>query len=217
MISCSKILVTAGPTYEPIDPVRFIGNRSSGKMGFAIAEVLADKGIEVVLVTGPVLIQISHPLIQLIRVETADEMAKAVFREFASCDGAIMASAVADYTPVVKSKVKIKKSSEEFFELKLKKTVDILASLGKMKNDRQKVAGFSLETDNEIENTRKKMETKNADMIVLNSLQDEGAGFSFDTNKVTIFLKEGKVYHFPLKPKNEVAFDIVNTFLKLFK
>ena len=204
-----KILVTAGPTYEKIDPVRFIGNYSSGKMGYAIAKECADRGADVQLVSGPTHLSISHPLITLIKVESADEMYRSATEIFPSCDAAVLSAAVADFTPETKAGSKIKREKGAQI-LELKPTQDIAATLGRMKSDRQILAGFALETDNEQANAQHKLEKKNLDFIVLNSLRDEGAGFNYDTNKVSIISRDGKKEDFPLKSKADVAADIVN-------
>jgi len=209
-----KALVTAGPTYEAIDPVRFIGNHSSGKMGYAIAEELFKRGAEVVLVSGPVSIQLKFKTILLINVESAEEMYSAVM-ENTNFDIAVLASAVADYSPVEVASEKIKKS-DGILDIKLGKTKDILLGLGNIKKEKQVLVGFALETNNEKENALKKLREKNADMIVLNSLNDRGAGFKKDTNKVTIFRKDGKVKKFDTKPKELVAKDIVDSIIELF-
>ena len=204
-----KILVTAGPTYEKIDPVRFIGNYSSGKMGYAIAKECADRGADVQLVSGPTHLSISHPLITLIKVESADEMYRSATEIFPSCDAAVLSAAVADFTPETKAGSKIKREKGAQI-LELKPTQDIAATLGRMKSDRQILAGFALETDNEQANAQHKLEKKNLEFIVLNSLRDEGAGFNYDTNKVSIISRDGKKEDFPLKSKADVAADIVN-------
>jgi phosphopantothenoylcysteine decarboxylase/phosphopantothenate--cysteine ligase len=203
-----KALVTAGPTYEAIDPVRFIGNHSSGKMGFALAEALGREGASVTLVTGPVSIRQAAPGIDLYRVQSAAEM-HALCIERSDYDIAIMAAAVADYTPERVSGQKIKKG-ENGLMLQLKRTEDILASLGKMKTKGQFLVGFALETENEEENAIKKLQGKNADMIVLNSLNDQGAGFGHDTNRVTVFLRDGAPRKLDLKRKEELAGEIVD-------
>jgi phosphopantothenoylcysteine decarboxylase / phosphopantothenate---cysteine ligase len=208
-----RVLITAGPTYEAIDPVRFIGNHSSGKMGVAIAVEMKKRGADVVLVLGPSAILVPDN-IEVIRVKSADEMYHACIKYFDTTDIAIMSAAVADYTPVSSAKEKIKKT-EDVFNVELTKTKDILKSLGEKKTGKQLLVGFALETNNEKEYALKKLQTKNADMIVLNSLNDTGAGFGHDTNKITIFDKKGNEYPFDIKPKNEVAKDIVNTIIKL--
>ncbi|WP_121354230.1 bifunctional phosphopantothenoylcysteine decarboxylase/phosphopantothenate--cysteine ligase CoaBC [Flavisolibacter nicotianae] len=211
-LSGKKALVTAGPTYEAIDPVRFIGNHSSGKMGIAIAEELVKRGASVTLVTGPISLQAKG--LRRISVTSAAEM-------YAACTGvdydiAVMAAAVADYTPVEVADKKIKKNSGEL-TLTLKRTQDILGSLGKQKRDGQLLVGFALETDNEREGALKKLREKNADLIVLNSLQDEGAGFGHDTNKATLYFRNGEEKNLPLKSKTALAKDIVDTITELVK
>jgi len=208
-----KVLITAGPTYEAIDPVRFIGNHSSGKMGIAIAEEMKMRGADVTLVLGPSDITVNSG-IKVLHVQSAAEMYAACEKKFPSSDIAIMSAAVADYTPVQPAKEKIKKTENDF-SVQLTKTKDILKHLGTQKANGQILVGFALETNNEKENAIKKLQTKNADMIVLNSLQDAGAGFGYDTNKITIFDKTGKEYPFDIKSKKEVAIDIVNTISKL--
>lgn len=208
-----KVLVTAGPTYEAIDPVRFIGNHSSGKMGIAIAEEMKRRGAAVTLVLGPSGISVKGG-IDVIPVTTAAEMFDACNRVFADTDIAVMSAAVADYSPVTIAKEKIKKKADNF-SLELAKTKDILKSLGEQKQNGQFLVGFALETNNEKEQALHKLQTKNADMIVLNSLQDAGAGFGHDTNKITIFDKQGKEYAFTTRTKKEVAVDIVNTIIQL--
>lgn len=210
-----KALVTAGPTYEAIDAVRFIGNHSSGKMGIAIAKELYRRGADVTLVLGPVSTDFSANGIKLVNVTSAEDMYKACQQLFKQTDLAVMSAAVADYTPVVKSKEKIKKK-EEKFTVELTKTKDILKSLGENKKKGQVLVGFALETNNEKQYALDKLDKKNADMIVLNSLNDKGAGFAYDTNKITIFQKKGKEIPFGLKPKNEVAKDIVDTIINTY-
>ena len=204
-----KILVTAGPTYEHIDPVRFIGNHSSGKMGVAIAREFLNRGADVTLVLGPA--QGALPLdgLNVIRVQTAVEMYDACHQVFGETDIAVMTAAVADYSPVAAANEKIKKK-EESWTIALKKTPDILKSLGQKKREHQVLAGFALETNNERENALAKLQQKNADIIVLNSLRDKGAAFGNDTNKVTIFDRTGREKKFDLKPKTAVAEDIVD-------
>ena len=204
-----KFLITAGPTYEAIDPVRFIGNHSSGKMGYAIAEVAAEFGAEVVLVSGPVNLKLENDFIKIISVTSAEEMYNAAHLYFSNCDVGILSAAVADYRPsqIASEKIK-KKENEDDLVLQLTKTKDILASLGKIKKN-QFLVGFALETQNEEENAKMKLKKKNLDLIVLNSLRDEGAGFKSDTNKITLISKDNKVIHFPVKPKKEVAKDIL--------
>lgn len=210
-----KALVTAGPTYEPIDPVRFIGNQSSGKMGIAIAKELHERGAEVTLVLGPSQLAIQPNGIALERVVTADQMFEACERHFESADITIMAAAVADYSPREAAPEKIKKK-EATIHLELQKTKDILKSMGEKKRRDQVLVGFALETNNELENSKQKLKNKNADLIVLNSLAESGAGFGHDTNKVTILEKTGGQYEFPLKAKKEVAKDIVDTIISLY-
>jgi len=205
----TKVLVTSGPTYEPIDPVRFIGNHSTGKMGSCIAESLARQGAKVLFITGPAKFLPIHPNIEMVSVGTAEEMYIAALNRFPSADIAIMAAAVADYTPQSVSSSKIKRESEEV-SVKLTSTRDIAASLGKLKRNNQYLVGFALETDKEFENAVKKLKAKNLDLIVLNSLNDEGAGFGYDTNKVTIINKNSKSLSIELKSKTEVANDIVD-------
>lgn len=206
-----KALVTAGPTYEAIDPVRFIGNHSSGKMGIAIAEELAGRGAAVNLVLGPSALAVDKR-IHTTKVVSATEMYEACMKDFETYDIVVMAAAVADYLPVIQSKEKIKKL-ENGFSLQLIKTKDILAKAGELKAGRQTLVGFALETENEKENAIAKLSKKNADLLVLNSLKDEGAGFGLDTNKITIFDRRGNEYSFGAKSKKEVAADIINTII----
>ena len=205
-----KVMITAGPTYEKIDPVRFIGNYSSGKMGYALAEECAERGAEVVLISGPVSIKAHHPSIKVMSVESAQQMHDAALSAFADSDAAIMCAAVADYAPVVVAEKKIKREKDDIPVIELKKNPDIAAALGKIKKPGQMLVGFALETDNEMANAQSKLERKNLDMIVLNSLADKQAGFGVDTNKVTIIEKDGKVHSYEVKPKKEVAADIVD-------
>jgi phosphopantothenoylcysteine decarboxylase/phosphopantothenate--cysteine ligase len=202
-------LVTAGPTYEKIDPVRFIGNYSSGKMGFALARELADNGAKVILVTGPVNVCLNHPDVEIISVESAEQMYNAAISQFPNCDGALLCAAVADFTPAEVAAQKIKRGSETL-NFQLKPTRDIAAELGRLKKVNQLLIGFALETTNEIENARKKLEKKNLDFIVLNSLNDDGAGFGFDTNKITILDRHNNLFKFGLNSKDQVAADIVD-------
>lgn len=204
-----KVLVTAGPTYEKIDPVRFIGNYSSGKMGFALAEELAGRGAKVVLVAGPVDLSVRHPAIRRVDVESAAEMRDAAVAEFPKCDAAILSAAVADFTPKTRADEKIKRGKEDM-RLELVPTHDIAADLGRMKRHGQVLAGFALETNDEENNALSKLRRKNFDFIVLNSLNDKGAGFGVDTNKVTIIDKEENKREYALKSKREVAGDIVD-------
>jgi len=201
-------LVTAGPTYEKIDPVRFIGNFSSGKMGYAIAEELADQGARVILVSGPVNISTKKENIKVILVESAEEMYAESLANFSFCDGAVMCAAVADFTPVLNETQKTKRGDENRL-LELKSTKDIAAALGKLKTNNQILAGFALETNDEIQNARQKLQKKNLDFIVMNSLNEQGAGFQTDTNKVTIIDRYDNMQLFELKSKREVAQDIV--------
>lgn len=204
-----NVLVTAGPTYEAIDPVRFIGNHSSGKMGYAIAEELAEKGAIVNLVSGPSQQTTIHPNISKHAVVTADEMYNASQGIFNTADIIVLAAAVADYKPIVEAAEKIKKHGKSM-NLELTKTVDIAATLGKQKKNGQFIVGFALETENELANALGKIQKKNFDLIVLNSLKDKGAGFGHDTNKITIIDKKGAQKTFDLKSKKEVARDIVD-------
>ncbi|MBX9783050.1 MAG: bifunctional phosphopantothenoylcysteine decarboxylase/phosphopantothenate--cysteine ligase CoaBC [Chitinophagaceae bacterium] len=204
-----KIMITAGPTYEKIDPVRFIGNHSSGKMGIAIAEELSNRGGEVVLIMGPSSQPIPAGISKLIQVQTAEEMYQASAENFTTSDIAVMSAAVADYTPVNEAIQKIKKD-ESSLTIELKKTKDILASLGALKTSKQILVGFALETNNEEEYALKKLNSKNADMIVLNSLNNSGAGFGVDTNRITIFTRSGSMKQYPLKSKKDVAADIAD-------
>ncbi len=209
-----KAIVTAGPTYEPIDPVRFIGNHSSGKMGIAVAKELQERGASVTLVLGPSATDLSLPGIDIVRVQTAEQMYEACRERFPAADIAVMAAAVADYTPVVTADRKIKKTGDTL-SIDLKKTTDILKSLGETKREGQVLLGFALETDQEKMNALEKLEKKNADLIVLNSLNDPGAGFGKETNKITIFARDGREFPFETKSKNEVAADIVDTLIRL--
>jgi phosphopantothenoylcysteine decarboxylase / phosphopantothenate---cysteine ligase len=208
-----KVLVTAGPTYEAIDPVRFIGNHSSGKMGVAIANEFQKRGAEVTLVLGPSA-ETTFSNMNVVRVKTAEEMFEACVSVFDKMDMAIMSAAVADYTPTIVAEEKIKKEHGHF-SIELKKTKDILKHLGSIKKGSQLLVGFALETQDEKKYALKKLAEKNADFIILNSLNDSGAGFGFDTNKITIFEKSGKEYHFNTKSKSAVAVDIVNTIIHL--
>ncbi len=203
-----KILITAGPTYEKLDPVRFIGNYSSGKMGFALAEECASRGADVTLVAGPVSLTTSHPNIIRIDVESAEEMYNASMNAFPSMDTAILCAAVADFRPEEQAPQKLKRGGDNLI-LSLVPNKDIAASLGKMKKANQKLIGFALETNDEVENALKKMAKKNLDYIVLNSLKDNGAGFKHDTNKISIISQNGTKKDFALKEKKEVALDII--------
>lgn len=210
-----KMLITAGPTHEKIDPVRFIGNYSSGKMGYAIAEAAAARGADVTLVSGPVSVKASNPAINVVRVESAREMLSACEDSFPQCDIAIMCAAVADYAPESVATSKIKREHDEIPVIKLVKNPDIAATLGQEKKKDQILVGFALETDHELENAFDKLGRKNLDMIVLNSMRDAGAGFGVDTNKVTILTSDNRRLEFSLKPKTEVANDILDTILTL--
>jgi phosphopantothenoylcysteine decarboxylase/phosphopantothenate--cysteine ligase len=209
-----NILITAGPTYEKIDPVRFVGNYSTGKMGFALAETCAKQGADVCLITGPVQLKTNHQNIERINVESAEEMYEAAINRFYSMNGAILCAAVADFTPVISSSTKLKREEENLI-LQLKPTTDIAAALGEMKMDSQFLVGFALETNNEEANALGKMERKNFDFIVLNSLQDAQSGFGFDTNKISILYRSGSKKEFELKSKKAVAEDIVSEIVKL--
>ena len=208
-----KVLVTAGPTYEALDPVRFIGNHSSGKMGIAIATEFQKRGATVTLVLGPSAIAAPAGM-KVVHVQSANEMFTACTTVFDKMDIAVMSAAVADYTPVTVTEEKIKKS-DDFFSVELKKTKDILKHLGTVKKEGQILVGFALETHDEINNALKKLVDKNADLIILNSLNDTGAGFGIDTNKITIFDKNGGEHQFETKLKTAVAADIVNTIIRL--
>jgi phosphopantothenoylcysteine decarboxylase / phosphopantothenate---cysteine ligase len=202
-------LITAGPTYEKIDPVRFIGNYSSGKMGYSIANELADRGAKVTIVSGPVQIKNSNPQITVIPIESAKEMYEQSLPVFSEVDGAIMCAAVADFTPENYSEFKIKREKDDL-SIQLKPTIDIAAQLGLLKSEKQILVGFALETNDELNNAFSKLKRKNLDLIVLNSLNDRGAGFGVDTNKITMIGKDNKPTIFELKSKNEVAVDIVD-------
>jgi phosphopantothenoylcysteine decarboxylase/phosphopantothenate--cysteine ligase len=211
-----KILITAGPTYEPIDAVRFIGNFSSGKMGFSLAKTAANLGAEVVLITGPTSLNITDANITVINIVSADEMFLEVVKHFRSSDISILSSAVSDFKPKKRSKVKIKKKSGNLLSIDLVENKDILKHLGEIKSNKQILVGFALETDNEFQNALSKIENKNLDAIVLNSLNDKGAGFGHDTNKVTFINKNGKIKKFKLKSKIDVSKDIFNELIKNF-
>ncbi len=213
-----KALVTAGPTFEAIDPVRFIGNHSSGKMGVAIANELCDRGAQVTLITGPgVNTSKVNSQVKKISVIAASDMLKACNKYFKDANVTIMAAAVADFTPTHVASKKIKKADSSNLNLELKPTVDILATLGKQKQKKQLLVGFALETNNETENAIKKLKNKNLDFIVLNSMQDKGATFNSDYNKITIIDKNKKATAFDLKPKEQVATDIVNKIITLMQ
>jgi phosphopantothenoylcysteine decarboxylase / phosphopantothenate---cysteine ligase len=210
-----KIIVTAGPTFEALDPVRFIGNRSSGKMGFSIVRELAARGAEVHLIVGPAKVPTDFDAsVSVVKIESAQQMFEASTALFGQCDAAILAAAVADYRPKVVSDVKIKKKEGEM-TLELEKTPDIAAALGQLKQPNQRIIGFALETNNEFENAVGKLKRKNFDAIVLNSLRDAGAGFSGDTNKISIIFDEKNVRNFDLKSKDDVAKDIVDALVEL--
>ena len=208
-----KIVITAGPTYEKIDPVRFIGNYSSGKMGFALAEECAARGAEVTLVAGPVQMKTSHPAIRRIEVESCAEMYEATTTAFTEANAAILCAAVADFTPETTADTKIKREGDDLV-LRLKPTHDIAAALGRMKQPHQHLVGFALETNDETAHAQDKLRRKNLDFIVLNSLRDAGAGFRHDTNKVTI-ISESDIKEYPLKSKAEVAKDIVDELVRI--
>jgi phosphopantothenoylcysteine decarboxylase/phosphopantothenate--cysteine ligase len=212
-----KILITAGPTYERIDPVRFIGNFSTGKMGFALAEECAARGANVVLISGVTSLSVSHPNIRRIDVESAIEMYNAAIQEFPETDIAILSAAVADYRPLLTAGEKIKRKEGENLTITLIPNPDIAASLGQLKKPHQLLVGFALETDNEEANAMKKLAKKNLDFIVLNSLKDSGAGFGHDTNKISILFEKKKKKSFELKGKREVARDIVDVIAPLKK
>ncbi len=208
-----KIMITAGPTYEPIDPVRFIGNHSSGKMGYELAHAAYNLGAEVTLISGPTHLQNPNSAIRLIRVQSAREMYKAALENYDSVDAAIAAAAVSDYRPKTVATQKIKKANENL-ALELERNPDILENLGKKKKN-QVLIGFALETDNEESNALGKLERKNLDFIVLNSLNDQGAGFKTETNKICVIFQDGRKKDFGLKPKSEVARDIMNELMLL--
>ena len=210
-----KIVITAGPTYEKIDPVRFIGNYSSGKMGFALAEECAARGAEVTLVAGPVQMKTTHPGIHRIDVESCAEMYEATTEAFKKANAAILCAAVADFAPEAAADTKIKREGDDLV-LRLKPTHDIAAALGRMKQPQQHLVGFALETNDELANAKDKLSRKNLDFIVLNSLGDAGAGFRHDTNKITIINKES-AKEYPLKSKKEVAKDIIDELVQIIK
>ena len=209
-----KVMITAGPTYEKIDPVRFIGNYSSGKMGYALAETCAERGAEVTLVSGPVNREVIHPNIKRINVESAAEMYQAAIENYEDADAGILCAAVADFTPEVTAEQKIKREKDDLI-LRLKPTQDIAAALGKQKRPEQRLVGFALETNDEVSHAQDKLKRKNFDFIVLNSLNDKGAGFRCDTNKIAIIDRDG-ITAYPLKPKTEVATDIIDKLVTLF-
>ena len=208
------MLVTAGPTHEAIDPVRFIGNHSSGKMGFALAEEMARSGAEVTLITGPTALQLDNSDIELVSIVSAQDMLQACKERFADCDILIMSAAVADFTPVKMAQNKIKKNGSAM-EIELKPTVDILKELGAVKTKKQLLVGFALETENELVHAQSKLKKKNLDLIVLNSLNDQGAGFGGDKNKVTIIDRDNNIEEYKLKAKSAVARDIVKAVSEL--
>jgi phosphopantothenoylcysteine decarboxylase/phosphopantothenate--cysteine ligase len=212
-LSGKKVLITAGPTYEALDPVRFIGNHSSGKMGFALAEAFYLKGADVELVTGPTHQQTNYYGINVTKISSAEQMYEKCTAIFPAVDIAVMSAAVADYKPIAVATEKIKKTNEDL-TIQLSKTKDILKSLGQQKKNAQLLVGFALETNNEREYALNKMQSKNADMIVLNSLRDKDAGFGHDTNKVTIFDKEGNEFALDLASKQNIATDIVNIIIQ---
>lgn len=208
-----KVLITAGPTQEPIDPVRFISNHSTGKMGYAVADKFAKAGAEVTLVSGQVALKSPDASIKLVKVRSAKEMYEMTKMYFNEADIIVLSAAVADYTPTVIAEKKIKKK-DDTFTIELTKTTDIAKMLGQIKRPEQLIVGFALETDNELENAIAKVKSKNMDMIVLNSLQDLGAGFGYDTNKISIIKRDGSMIDFELKSKQEVAMDIVDEVIK---
>lgn len=208
-----RVMITAGPTYEAIDPVRFVGNYSSGKMGFALAEEAAKKGAKVTLISGPTHLNIDHPLITRIKVKSGKEMFEACENVYSDSDINIFAAAVADYAPSKPATQKIKKKTDTF-EIGMSKTIDIAKTLGAKKSKKQFNVGFALETNNEMENAIGKIQSKNFDLIVLNSLQDSGAGFGHDTNKIALIDKANNIQHFELKSKKEVAKDIIKSILE---
>lgn len=212
-----RILITAGPTHEKLDAVRFVGNYSTGKMGFALAESCANRGAEVELIAGPVELTVDHPHIHRTDVVSAQEMFEAATSLFPSVDAGILCAAVADFTPIKKADHKIKREGSGNLHLELQPTQDIAAILGKLKTAKQHLVGFALETDNERHNACDKLRRKNLDFIVLNSLNDKGAGFAYDTNKVTILTAQGKTMEYPIKSKKLVADDIVEELVSLFK
>ena len=211
-----KILITAGPTHEPIDPVRYVSNHSTGKMGYAIAAAFARAGADVTLVSGPTALPLPAPTVRRVNVRSAQEMYEATQAAFPAADVLILCAAVADYTPAHPADRKIKKK-ESHFSIELTKTVDIAATLGQQKQPHQFSVGFALETDNEFENAAGKLKSKNLDLIVLNSLNDKGAGFAHDTNKITVIESNGTVHRFDLKTKDEVATDILELVVSKFE
>lgn len=212
MLEGQTVLLTTGPTYEPLDPVRFIGNHSTGKMGYALAEAFAAAGARVHLISGPTNLEVQHPLIELVRVTTAAEMHAQCLAVAMQANIWVFAAAVSDYRPKVVATHKIKKNNETL-TLELVKNVDIAATLGRLKKPGQLSVGFALETDREVEHARAKLDKKNFDLIVLNSLNDAGAGFRHDTNKVAV-IERDRIIHFDLKSKPEVARDIVRLIIE---
>jgi phosphopantothenoylcysteine decarboxylase/phosphopantothenate--cysteine ligase len=207
-----KFLVTAGPTFEQIDPVRYIGNYSSGKMGYAIADALSQNGADVTLVSGPTSLEVTNKSISVHRVQTAEQMHEITTKLFPQMDGAILSAAVSDFKPDLSHSEKVKRGKDKW-KLELEPTADIAESLGKAKQN-QLLVGFALETENELEHAKEKIQKKNLDFIVLNSLKDEGAGFQYDTNKVKIIDRENNIFDFELKSKGEVAKDIVDKIIQ---
>ena len=213
-LSGKKIMITAGPTYEKIDPVRFVGNYSSGKMGYALAEACAERGADVTLISGPVNLKTVHPAIRRIDVESAAQMYEAAMASYRDMDAGILCAAVADFTPETVAETKIKREKDDLV-IRLKPTKDIAAALGQQKRKGQLLAGFALETNEEVAHAQEKLARKNFDFIVLNSLNDKGAGFRVDTNKITLIDRQG-ITPFPLKSKREVADDIIDKLVSLF-
>jgi phosphopantothenoylcysteine decarboxylase/phosphopantothenate--cysteine ligase len=210
------MLINAGPTREQIDPVRYLSNHSSGKMGVALADAASQYGAEVELVLGPVNVYPEQSSVKIINVTSAESMAKECTTRFEKCDIAILAAAVADFTPEIVSEKKIKRSGNELI-IKLKPTTDIAAALGKAKTEKQLLAGFALETDNELENAAGKLKQKNLDIIILNSLNEEGAGFGYDTNRITIIDRYNNIDKFELKSKEEAARDILDKIVSMIE
>ena len=208
-LAAKHVVITAGPTFEALDPVRFIGNHSSGKMGICIAEEAAERGAKVSLILGPSKLSTNHPNVETIRIQSAQEMYEATVERYATADATVMAAAVADYRPKVVSTEKIKKKDGEM-AIELERTKDIAAEVGKQKRSDQINIGFALETQNEMKNAQKKLIKKNFDFIVLNSLNDKGAGFKHDTNKITIVDRDNNIQEFELKSKQAVAADILD-------
>lgn len=216
MLQGKNILITAGPTREAIDPVRYISNHSSGKMGYAIADVCLQKGANVTLVSGPVCISLLHENLKLVQVQSANEMYLACCRYFEEADIVVFAAAVADYRPAVVANQKIKKNDEEFF-IRMVKNIDIAYEFGQIKQPHQLSVGFALETNNELQHAIGKLQKKNFDMVVLNSMNDAQAGFGYDTNKISIIRDDLTKTDFDLKTKKEVAFDIVSEAARLYQ